>query len=82
MVIIGKIVDFHVDHEYNQDAPLLSQRHEYNAAAIRFIEGGCREVANAQLLSTEKATGTAEKRTTLFQGRADFYLAAVRRRPC
>ncbi len=38
VVIIGKIVDFHVDHEYNPDAPLLSQRHEYNGHAC---EGGC-----------------------------------------
>ncbi len=79
VVIIGKIVDFHVDHEYNPDAPLLSQRHEYNV--VTHVRADVIEVANAQLLSTEKATGTAEKRTTRFFRAGPISVDAVRERP-
>lgn len=78
VVIIGKIMDFHVDQDHNPDAPLLSQRHEYNA--VTHVKADLIEVASARRLSTELATGTAEKRTLRFFREGPIAVDAVHER--
>lgn len=78
IVIIGKILDFHVDYDHNPDAPLLSQRHEYNA--VTHVKADVIEVASARHLSTELATGTAEKRATRFFREGPISVDAVHER--
>ncbi|GAK58878.1 hypothetical protein U27_05853 [Candidatus Vecturithrix granuli] len=78
VVIIGKIMDFYVDHDHNPEAPLLSQRHEYNA--ITHVKADLIEVAIARHLSTELATGTAEKRTTRFFREGPISVDAIHER--